>query len=72
MQSNPRQTKRIINNFVLAKAINTTIEAEVYLLQEVLFRKWNEFYLNLDSNYDFRLSFKDLFRKRYKTTSRYL
>jgi hypothetical protein len=56
VEQNPRQTKRFINNFIVALSANSLLKkkATEFLLSEVLTKRWPTFYQDMNSNEIFR------------------
>jgi hypothetical protein len=48
VEQNPRQTKRLLNNFILAKTANNNLDGITYFLQEAIKKKKN-FYESINS-----------------------
>lgn len=61
---NPRQTKRFINNFIVASSAKPELNARVYFCREVIVNKWPEFYNNLRSDENFRNLIVDYLNKQ--------
>ena len=55
VDQNPRQTKRFINNFIVASSAKPELNerSRVYFCREVIVNKWPEFYKNLRSDEKF-------------------
>jgi predicted KAP-like P-loop ATPase len=49
VESNPRQTKRFINNLIVALTANPDLNYNTFLCVEALQRKWKNFYNNLSN-----------------------
>jgi hypothetical protein len=54
VEQNPRQTKRFINNFIVALSANPSLKSEEFLVSEVLTKRWPTFYQDMNSNTEFR------------------
>jgi uncharacterized protein YjbI with pentapeptide repeats len=62
---NPRQTKRFINNFIVASSAKPELNerSRVYFCREVIVNNWPEFYNNLRSDENFRNLIVDYLKK---------
>lgn len=56
VRSNPRETKRLINRFIIAHSLDPKINVEQFLITQALESRWSEFYDELNSQKEFRSS----------------
>ena len=54
VEQNPRQTKRFINNFIVALSVNPSLKSREFLVSEVSTKRWPTFYQDMNSNIQFR------------------
>ena len=51
---NPREVKRLINRFIVAHSVDPSIDATEFLVTQALESRWSDFYVELDTNAEFR------------------
>jgi predicted KAP-like P-loop ATPase len=70
--SNPRETKRLVNKYIINKSINQQLEFLDFLISQLLETQYKELYQDLNTDYNFRNEFINLFKLESGKLNMYL